>query len=77
MRDRLGLASGALVAETLLNLGMSIAFIQRDGVSRFVRGLGAEEYLSAYLVLVGLRVLLLAWFLLAVTSGKPHLAASE
>jgi hypothetical protein len=45
--------------ELVYALSLGIVFVARDGVSRFVAGFGAEEYLTLYLASIGLRVVLL------------------
>lgn len=52
-------ASRLLTAETLYNIGVALALVHRDGIARFIHGIGAEQYLSFYLVAIGLRVILL------------------
>ena len=46
-------------AEVLYALTLGIAFVVRDGVNRFVEGIGAEQYLSLYFGFIMLRVVLL------------------
>ena len=46
-------------AEALFNLTIGVAGVLRDGVGRFVSGFGGEEYLSVYLTLIALRIVLL------------------
>ena len=46
-------------AELLYALVLGIVFVARDGVSRFVAGFGAEEYLALYLATIALRLVLL------------------
>lgn len=75
-RERGPIAARLVVLEALLSLMVAAALVRRDGVSRFVRGIGAEEYLSIFLVLVAMRVLLLYNLTrdaaqLRATSGSP------
>lgn len=58
-RTNVRMAFRVLCVEALFNLALSIAWILRDGLARFSRGFGGEEYLSAYLGLMMLRVTLL------------------
>jgi hypothetical protein len=71
--DALLVVSGVLVAwrgrreigflvlsfEALFTLGLCAILVHRDGVERFVAGIGAQEYLSVYLAALALRILLL------------------
>lgn len=50
-------ASAAVAIETVFNLVLNVALVARDGLSRFIHGLGAQEYLSLYLSAIALRVL--------------------
>lgn len=59
IRARNILASKAFLAETLLSLLISAALVQQDGFRRFTHGIGAEQDLSYYLLLVACRVVLL------------------
>jgi hypothetical protein len=52
-------AFNVLTCEILLALLAAIVLVQRDGVARFIQGLGAEEYASFYLGSIALRVILL------------------
>jgi hypothetical protein len=45
--------------EALFNLVLSVGWVLRDGVGRFLHGFGGKEYLSVYLTLVALRIVLL------------------
>lgn len=58
-RGRTWRASQVLAVETLYNLGVALALLHRDGLTRFIQGIGAEEYLSLYLLSIALRVILL------------------
>ena len=49
-------ASRVLTGEILYALAVAILLVNRDGVARFVHGLGADEFLSAYLLALSLRV---------------------
>lgn len=53
-----------LAVETVWAIGSALILVHRDGRGRFVIGFGAEPYLTAYLVLMGLRcvALELLWF---------------
>lgn len=46
-------------AELLYALTLGAVFVARDGVSRFLAGIGAREYLTLYLGTLALRVVLL------------------
>jgi len=52
-------ASTVLALEAVYNLFLNFGFVMRDGVNRFSRGFGGEEYLSLYFIVIGIRVLLL------------------
>lgn len=52
-------ASQLLMAETLYSLTVASVLLQRDGLARFVHGIGAEQYLTLYLAALGLRVVLI------------------
>ncbi|MDB4908761.1 MAG: hypothetical protein JWO05_3545 [Gemmatimonadetes bacterium] len=52
-------ASDLLFGEIIFALLVAIVLVRRDGVSRFVRGFGAEEFLSFYLLSILLRIVLL------------------
>jgi hypothetical protein len=75
-RDHRSRAAVLLLIETLLSLAWSALLVRRDGMSRFVRGFGAEEFLSVYLVLLACRVLLL-YSLLAPDSAERSNAKRE
>ena len=49
-------ASAALGFETVFNLTVNVALVMRDGLTRFLHGFGAQEYLSIYLCAVALKV---------------------
>lgn len=57
--DRGATAFRLIGAEALFNLTIGVALVLRDGVGRFVMGFGGEEYLSIYLTLIALRIVLL------------------
>jgi hypothetical protein len=59
-RQRTRPAFTLLVCEFLLVLAVAVVLVRRDGDSRFIRGFGAEEYLSWFLVALCVRVVLLA-----------------
>jgi hypothetical protein len=49
-------ASRVFTGELLYALATAVLLINRDGIARFVRGFGAEEFLSAYLMALAFRV---------------------
>jgi hypothetical protein len=46
-------------AEALYALALGIGFVEREGVARFIAGFGAEQYLTEYLGMIALRVVVL------------------
>ena len=72
-RGRLGSAFTLLVLEALFALTLAAALVARDGVARFVTGLGAEQYLTEYFALIGLRFVLLT--LVRAFEGRQRAAA--
>ena len=66
------IAYRVLAFEVLFALALAIGFVVRDGISRFERGFGGEEFVSYYLCTVMLRVLLLL-----LTQRLPRSAAQE
>lgn len=60
-----------LGAEMIFNLLISIVHVQRHGVTRFVTGIGAEEYLSWYLGALILRAGLVMWMARELALGSP------
>lgn len=81
-RGRNARASKLLGIETLVTIGISIIYVQRDGISRFELGFGGEEYLTWFLIAVALRVYLLLTLPLGAAAdgrgrnaGCSHLAA--
>jgi hypothetical protein len=48
-----------LAVETLYHLSLGIALVVRDGIERFIVGIGATESVTVFLFLVLLRVVLL------------------
>ena len=44
------------------SLGLGVIYVERDGVSRFVGGVGGEQFLTVYLLAIGLRVFLVTAF---------------
>lgn len=67
-------AFAILAAETVLSLLLMSILYHRDGVGRFRRGFGAEDYLWEYLLAMGLRVVVLA--LTSPQRKSGHLAPS-
>lgn len=67
-RGRDAAAFKLIGVEALFNLIVNLAWLLRDGVGRFVRGFGGEEYLSVYLILIALRVVLL----LVLSNERPR-----
>lgn len=58
-RSRNARAATAVLVEGLVSLISAAVLVERDGTNRFVHGLGAEQLLSWYLLLVACRMLLL------------------
>jgi hypothetical protein len=54
-RRRYNPAFVLLAVETFWAIGAALILMHRDGEGRFVRGFGAEPYLAAYLIVMGLR----------------------
>ena len=58
-RGRRDTAFLLLAFEALFTLGLCAVLVHRDGLQRFVAGIGDQEYLSLYLAALALRVILL------------------
>lgn len=52
-------AAQLLMFETIYSLALSIGFVMRDGLDRYIRGIGAQEFLSVYLLMIIIRVVLI------------------
>lgn len=56
LRGRLLFATVLVGGSTVLEICRSVMLIHRDGLSRFSHGFGGEEYLSIYLLVIAVRV---------------------
>lgn len=59
-----------LAVETMYNTTMNALLVARDGIQRFVGGVGASQYLSTYLVTLGCRALAMVLLLSILASRR-------
>jgi hypothetical protein len=71
-------ALALLGSETVWAIGSVLVLVNRDGMGRFIRGFGAEPYLTEYLAVMGLRLAAMAclwWVGRSTSSAAVHPAA--
>lgn len=59
-----------LAVETIYNLSLNVLHVQRHGFSRFVMGIGAEEFLTCYFISLVIRLLIILGLAYALFSAR-------
>lgn len=68
----------ALSAETAFHVLLSVAYLTRDGLSRFANNIGHDEYLALYMLLISVRAILIgSWAIAARGALGPRISVDQ